>query len=496
MRYRELIKGRYKLLIEYISILVIGIGFFLLLPLLVLPFYPQEVGYLTDFLFPAVVLISLGWLAWTKFEFPPEEITLSLKEGGIIVLISWVVAILASAVPFILAGKLNFSQAVFEATSGWTTTGLSVVNEAEMPHIFLLWRSIMQFFGGAGLIVVMLSSILHPYGFGLYKAEGRSDQLLPHVKRSAKMIMLIYGGYTISGIVLYTVAGMSVFDALNHSIAALSTGGFSTKQASIGYWDSFSIELVTWLLMLLGTTNFATHFALLKGKFKIFFKNGEVKLMLFLIAFFTPLISYFSLTNLYSQLPALLRRGIFEVISAISTTGFSLASFAPWNSFGILALVLLMIIGGGTGSTAGGIKLYRVYLMIKSLVWEFKGYFLPQDAVRENFIWRGETKVYIKPEYVRDTANYICLYLFTYFAGVLVFLAYGYQLRDSLFEFASALGTVGLSIGITGPEVPLGILWTSTLGMFLGRLEFLVIFFALAKLAKDAKFLATESDTK
>ncbi|MBM7623387.1 TrkH family potassium uptake protein [Sporohalobacter salinus] len=487
MRYKEVIIQRYRLLVRYIGILTIGIGFILLLPFLALPFYPQDIIYSTSFLIPSFTYIILGSMAWKLIKYE-KDFTLSLKEGGIIVLVSWILAIIASALPFIIAGKLNFTQAIFEATSGWTTTGLSVVNEAETSHIFLLWRSIMQFFGGAGLVVVMLSSILHPYGFGLYNAEGRSDQLLPHVKQSAKAIMFIYSGYTIGGIILYILAGMEVFDAINHSIAALSTGGFSTRTASIGYWNSLPIEIVTWILMLLGTTNFATHFALLKGKFKIFFKNGEVRLLGVLIAVFTPIISYFTLAELYSNLPRLLRRGMFETITAISTTGFSLDTFKDWNSFGMLSMILLMLIGGGTGSTAGGIKLYRIYLMFKSLIWQFEGYFLPQNAVRENYIWRGETKLYIKPEYIRETANYIYLYMGTYLIGVFIYLAYGYNLTNSMFEFASALGTVGLSIGITAADAPVGILWIETIGMFLGRLEFLVIFFAVAKIIKDFKF--------
>ncbi|GAB6138265.1 TrkH family potassium uptake protein [Halanaerobaculum tunisiense] len=492
MRYQKNLQERYILIFKYIGMLTMAAGAFLLLPLLVLPFYPQDIVHLQAFLVPASIFFSCGFLSWKFTKHKEERVSLSLKEGGIIVLISWVVAIFASAWPFMLAGKLNFTQAIFEATSGWTTTGLSVINEAETSHIFLLWRSIMQFFGGVGLIVVMLSSVIHPYGFGLYNAEGRSDQLLPHVKRSTKAIMLIYAGYTLGGIILYWLAGMGFFDAINHSIAALSTGGFSTKVDSIGHWDSLPIELATWVLMLLGTTNFATHFALLKGKFRIFFKNGEIRLLGLLISIFTPIIGYFSVANLYTNLPDMLRRSIFEVITAISTTGFSLDTFTTWNSFGILSLILLMLIGGGTGSTAGGIKLYRIYLIFKSLFWELKSYFLPQNAMQENYIWRGEQKLYVKSEYIRETANYIMLYLTTYFLGVLVYLAYGYELSAAMFEFASALGTVGLSVGITAADAPVGILWLETWGMFLGRLEFLVIFFAIIKIIKDGKYMITE----
>ncbi|WP_027340652.1 TrkH family potassium uptake protein [Halonatronum saccharophilum] len=491
MRYKELILNRYRLLIKYIGILTSGIGAFLLLPLLVIPFYPEDIVHINAFLIPAVVLVVIGYLLW---KFTPEgddDVTLSLKEGGIIVLFSWVIAIISSAIPFMLAGKLNFSQAIFESTSGWTTTGLSVVDVTQTSHIFLMWRSIMQFFGGAGLVVVMLSSILNPYGFGLYNAEGRSDNLLPHVKKSTKLIMYIYGGYTIAGVLLYTLVGMGLFDAINHAIAALSTGGFSTQADSIGHWNSLPIEMVTWVLMILGTINFATHYTLLKGKFNIFFKNGEIRLLAIFIAFFTPLIGYFSLSNLYDTLPSVLRRGFFEVLTATSTTGFSLGEFDNWNTFGVFALILLMLVGGGTGSTAGGIKLYRIYIMFKSWLWGLKEYFLPENSVTGNYIWRGEKKLYIKGEYIREVANYIFIYMLTFFAGVLVFLAYGYGLRESMFEFASSLGTVGLSIGITSPDAPVVIIWTQIIGMFLGRLEFLVIFFALFKMISDAKYYVT-----
>ncbi|MCF8008396.1 MAG: TrkH family potassium uptake protein [Halanaerobiales bacterium] len=489
MRYINILKERYQLIIKYIGILTMAASAFLLLPLLSLPFYPEEIKYSYSFLIPSIFLFIIGYIFWKYTKHNREEVSLSLKEGGIIVLISWLIAVISSALPFMLIGMLNFTQAIFESMSGWTTTGLSVVDVTTAPKLILLWRSIMQFFGGAGLVVVMMSSVLHPYGFGLYKAEGRSDQLLPHVKRSTKAIMYIYTGYTVAGILLYVLTGMSLFDAFNHSLAALSTGGFSTQVDSIGHYNSLSIEVVTWILMLLGTTNFATHFALLKGKFKIFFKNGEIRLLLILNSIFIPILIFFSVNKLYSSLPAITRRSIFETITAISTTGFSLDTFNTWNAFGTFSIIILMLIGGGTGSTAGGIKLYRIYLIFKSIIWEIKGYFLPADVVKKNYIWRGETKLDIKSNFVMEAANYVVLYIFTYFLGVLIFLSQGYSISDSMFEFASALGTVGLSIGITAVDAPPIILWTETLGMFLGRLEFFVIFFAIIKIFKDINYI-------
>ncbi|MCK8825049.1 TrkH family potassium uptake protein [Fuchsiella alkaliacetigena] len=490
MRYIEVLKNRYRLIVKYLGILTIAVGFFLLLPLLFLVFYPSEIDHLNYFLWPALLAISLGLIFWKFGKNNSTDVILSLEEGGIIVLGAWIIAILFSSFPFLLADKLNFTNAIFEAVSGWTTTGLSVINEAETSNLFLLWRSLMQFFGGAGLAVIMLSAIIGPHGLGLYQAEGRSDKLLPHVRRSTKLIMTIYSGYTLAGIVLYWLAGMSLFHAFNHSIAALSTGGFSTKVASIGAWNSISIELITYILMLLGTINFATHYVLLRGDYKTFFKNGEIRILTFLMTFFIPIIAYFSLQGLYESLGQAWRVSIFSVISGLSTTGFSIEVFSNWNDFGILAMVILMLIGGGTGSTAGGIKLYRIYLSFKSLVWNLKSHFQPENIVVKNYIWRGEKKLYIEPGHVREIANYILLYLITYFTGVLIFLTQGYKLQESMFEFASALSTVGLSIGITAPDAPKIILWTEIVGMTLGRLEFFVIFFATVKLIRDLKLIA------
>lgn len=487
MRYIKALKNRYRLIIRYVGILTMGVGFFLLLPLLFLVFYPNEFKHLYYFSPPAIVAIGLGFLIWNYGKISDSDTVLSLEEGGIIVLLAWLIAVLFSSFPFILAGKLGFTNAVFEAVSGWTTTGLSVINEAKTSRLFLIWRSLMQFFGGAGLAVIMLSAIIGPHGLGLYYAEGRSDKLLPHVRRSTKLIIVIYAGYTLAGILLYWLFGMDLFAAFNHSLAALSTGGFSTEPASIGAWNSLSIELITYILMLLGTTNFATHYVLLKGDYKTFFKNGEVKILIFLLALFIPLVAYFSLNSLYQSLSHAWRVSIFSVISGLSTTGFSIEPFGNWNGFGILSIIILMLIGGGTGSTAGGIKLYRIYLSFKALVWNFKSHFQPENAVIQNYVWRGENKLYIKLEHIREVANYIFLYLTTYFIGVLIYLTQGYKLKEALFEFASALSTVGLSVGITAPDAPGIILWTEIFGMTLGRLEFFVIFFAGVKLIKDIK---------
>ncbi|MGF7059008.1 TrkH family potassium uptake protein [Brassicibacter mesophilus] len=488
MIYVEQLKERYQLIIGYLGTMILGVGIALLLPLLILPIYRTEVDQALYFIIPSAIAIIIGYVLRLKIK-TVKQATLTLQEGGTIVILSWFITVVISALPFILSKQLNFTQAIFEAVSGWTTTGLSVVDVAKTSNMFLLWRSLMQFFGGAGLAVVMLSAIIGPHGLGLYNAEGRSDKLLPDVAKSTKLIMAIYSSYIVAGIVLYILAGMPWFDAINHSIAALSTGGFSTRVGSIGEYNSFAIELITIILMILGTINFAAHFILLKGQIKKFFKIGEIRFMFFILSLSIPLVSFFSLYKLYGSLGKSIRVGIFETVSALSTTGFSTVGYGDWSGVGIFVLIVLMIIGGGAGSTAGGLKQYRVYVLIKSLIWNIKAYLLPKNIVRQNYINRPEGKYYVSDKHVVEISNFTTIYLIAYVIGVFILVANGYSLQASMFEFASSLGTVGLSVGVTSPDAPTAVLWTEIVGMMLGRLEFLVIFFAGMKMFRDIKML-------
>lgn len=486
MRHRISLRVRYFTIFKYIGVIVTAIGIFLLVPLLLLVSYPQELPYAASFLWAALVaFLSGGFLYFYSSKKIKKDPALTIAEGGVIVVMAWFITIGLSTLPFIISGLLSPLHALFETVSGWTTTGLSVMDVEQTPALYLFWRSFMQFLGGAGLAVIMLSAIIGPHGLGLYQAEGRTELLLPQIRRSTKLILTIYSCYTLSGLALYMMAGMSFFDALNHAMAALSTGGFSTKTNSIGEWNSLTVEIITMVLMLLGTINFATHYLLLRGKIKDFFRSGEIQLVIVLASLAIPAASFLALREIYFGLGQAFRVAFFQIISAISTTGFSTVSFNNWNMFGILLVIFLMLVGGGVNSTAGGIKQYRIYVMFKSLTWEFKKYFLPRSAVTQNYIWRGESKDYLSPQQINQVANFIFLYVITYFLGVLIFVASGYSLGDSMFEFASALGTVGLSVGITSAQAPPLILWTTIIGMTLGRLEFIIIFVSIFKLGRD-----------
>jgi len=339
--------------------------------------------------------------------------------------------------------------------------------------------------GGAGLAIIMLSALAGPVGPGLSSAEGRGEQLLPHVQRSVKLVLTLYLGYVVIGWLALWLAGMGWFDALNHAFAALSTGGFSTRTESIGYWDSPLIEAVTIPLMLAGTLNFLTAYTLLQGKFKAVWRNGELRLSAALIVICVVVVLLGVTMGLYPSLQKAGRVAIFETVTALSTTGFSTVGYGNWNALGWLVLVGLMLVGGGTGSTAGGIKQYRIYALYRGLVWEIKGMLLPHHAVTEPDIWQGEQRQFLSDGRLRQMGLFVFLYLLTFWVGSAIIAAHGYSLPESLFEFGSALGTVGLSVGVTTAEAPPGVLWTEIVGMVLGRLEFFTIFIGLTRIVTD-----------
>lgn len=470
---------------------MVGLGILLLIPCIILFISHESRQLISSFLLPSSGSIFLGIILWRVFR-PKETVMLTTPDAAVIVTLIWIVAVFVGALPFILSNTLNVVNGIFEAMSGWTTTGLTMVNPDNIPRVFLLWRALMQFVGGAGLAVVMLSAIIGSLGPGVYEAEARTDHLVPHVMHTARMIIKIYLIYFSLGVGLYMLSGLELFDALCHAMSGLATGGFSTHSESIAYWNKPSVEIVTIFLMILGTTNFATHHAIISNRGKKGFRDAELTLMFWLIFSAVILItlsmlhtSQFKPACMYADIGEKSREGIFQVISAVSGTGYSTVSLKNWGELPLFILIILMLIEGGTGSTAGGIKLYRIGIIMKSVWWWIKKQFYPPSAVIQRTIWRRGEKLEIHDKHIQAVAGFIGLYLLTYSIGVLIFLADGFSLKESLFEFASAIGTVGLSLGITGPEMPTASKIAQIFGMWLGRLEFIAIFHAFIRLGRD-----------
>ncbi len=481
MAYRKILRVQYRTIFRNLGWLFMSFSGLLMLPVIVCIFYPAEIGNSIPFVESAALSFILGYLLWHLFQKDTRNQKLTIHEGAIIVFFAWIGAVFFSALPFVFGNLLNFTHAVFESTSGWTTTGLTMVDEEAIPRIFLIWRSLMQYFGGAGFAIIMLSSIGGGVSSGIYAAEGRLDNLQPNIKKSTKTILKIYFTYAAGGIIAYKLAGMNFFDSFNHALTALATGGFSTKNASIGAFDSQLIETITIILMVLGTTGFGIHYLIWRGNLRQLKRNVEPWTFLVILVLFIPLI-----TGTLSSADTF-REGLFQGVSALTGTGFATVDLTIWNHYALLLMTLLMIFGGMMDSTSGGIKLFRIFVIFKAIWMEIQHFFLPKGSVKEFNACKGNKELKIDNFLLKNILIFSTLYFLNYIIGVTVMVAHGHSLSSSAFEYASALSTVGLSLGITNPGAPDILIWTETIGMLLGRLEFVVILYALAKLIRDIK---------
>lgn len=475
----------YRLIVYYLGVFMMLIGGIVLLPLLILPFYPNEILSAKYFIVPGALSIIFGYVVQFYFQNTKKGSLEKFQDATLIVFV-WVLAILIGSLPFYLTNDYTYVESLFEVTSGFSTTGLSVVDVSTVGHIFLIYRTILLFFGGLGFVIIITSAISDKMGMRLYFAEGHNDKLLPNLLKSARMMLSIYAFYIIFGILAYVIAGMPLFDAVNHAIASVSTGGFSTKTTSIGYYDSIPIEIITMILMLLGGTNFLIHLKLLTGKWKTLFKHNEIRFVWIVLAIAIPWFTIMTKQYLDIGWMDSVRIVTFQLISALTTTGFqTIPDFihAIPQSF-ITGVIICMIIGGGYGSTAGGIKQYRIALAFKATFWNLQGQMMNKNVIQPHYIDKYGQRHLVTDKAIFANYSFIFIYLVVLMTGTLIIQSFGYNFQDALFEFASSLSTVGLSTGITGKGAHPIILLTSLFGMFLGRLEFYVIYIGLIAIFK------------
>lgn len=458
--------------------LAILIGTLILVPLVTLPFYSEDIKYTASFLIPGGISLILGFTIciFSKHKNDVVGWHKSVQSGSFTVLFAWGYGFVMGALPFVLSGQLTFLRALFEAVSGWTTTGLSVMDVSITPKIFLFHRGFMQFCGGLGFIMMMVMLVQEKESMNLYSAEGHPDKLMPNLKKTARIIFLMYVSFLVIGTILYIMFGMEPFDSILHAMCSLSTGGFSTKLNSIGEYNSFPIEIITIILMLIGTTNFAVLLLVAKRNWKQFFKVSEIRFMIGLLLIATPLIAM----SLKSDLGVTTEKGfqmaLFDGVSALSTTGYSSMSYTTWPPFAIGMLIVLMIIGGGIGSTAGGMKMSRVYLMCRITLENIRKRLWPARWVSAPQYVRAQGKTFIDEATINDTSGFVFCYIMIFVTGSLMLtLTADCTITEAMFEFSSALGTVGLSIGVTSATATNGTLIIEIIGMILGRLEIFIV---------------------
>lgn len=454
------------------------IGILLMFPLLVLPFYPQDAIYAVSFLIPALLSVVLGLCICLLSKLGEKNMYMGdvVHRGNLTVLVAWGYGFIAGAIPFVLAKKLTFVQALFEAVSGWTTTGLSTMDVTVTPHIFLFHRSFMQFCGGLGFVMVMILFVQGKQAMNLYNAEGHPDKIMPNLRETVRAIFAVYISCLLVGVIAYVLCGMPLFDSILHTMGALSTGGFSNMADSIGAYHSIAIESVTVILMLIGTTNFALILLLVRRKWKQAFRAGEFRLLGVILLIFVPLTALSLMFKLYISFGEGFRQALFNIVSALSTTGYSTMSYQGWPPFALGIMILMMLIGGGIGSTAGGIKLSRVLILIKSALHNVKSHIAPEHEVSTPFYYRAQGKTPITDSVLKSTTGFVTCYLCIFIAGsLLLTVTANVSLTDAMFEFASSLGTVGLSVGITGAGTNSATLIIEICGMILGRLEIFIV---------------------
>ena len=486
----------YRLIFGYLGLFIGSVGFAILLPLLAGFAFPSE--FKTDwycFAIPGVSAILLGTGLFMLIV-NRTKAQLGKHQDSILLVLIWVSAIFISAVPFLIKGNLNFTDAMFETTSCYATVGLSVFKTADYDlHLFVFYRSVLCFLGGIGLVLIITSAISDRYGLKLYLAEGHTDKLMPNLARSARVILSIYTGFMVLGVILYVIAGMPFFDAVVHSVSAVATAGFSSRPEGLvafaGQPNFWAIQLVSIVLMLLGATNFLLALFLLTGRFKKVFKDCEIKFFGVLCLIFIPL---FFLTGAVARIGENIGAGktfvesSFTYLSAITTTGFANVSDLKTLGEGTLLLVTVMnIIGGGMGSTSGGVKQYRFVLAMKSFYWNTREASASPNKIYPHFIYRCGDEREISHDEIANAFGFIILYVIVLFTGGLLvtMLNKGQSnFGDSLFEFSNALACTGLSIGVSASATNAA-KWTFIAGMFAGRLEILVIYFAFFRAIRD-----------
>lgn len=417
------------------------------------------------------------------------------KEGYIIVTFGWIVMSISGMLPYLFSGAIpDVTNAFFETISGYTTTGASIMDDIEaMPEGILFWRSLTHWIGGMGIIVLAIA-ILPLLGIGgmqLFAAEApgpSADKLHPRITDTAKRLWLIYFGYTVAETILLKVAGMSFFDAINHALATLSTGGFSTKNASVAYWnDQPLIQYIIILFMFLAGSNFVLSYFAFKGKVQKIIKDEEFKYYVGFVVVFTIIVAtvmYFkaNITDLTPGYPMVLgkaessfRHALFQVISVITTTGFVSADFTQWTPFLTVFFFGLFFLGGSAGSTSGGIKVMRHIIIIKNGVLEFK------RTLHANAIIpvRYNNKT-VKEKIVYNIIAFFVLYMLLFIIGALGLGALGLDFESAVGGAASSLGNVGPALGSLNPVsnfngLPMLAKWWCGFLMLAGRLELFTV---------------------
>jgi len=481
-------KKDYAAILHYSGQIVAGFGITMLLPLAT-AFAYREWNMASAFAL-AMSTCFLFWLVTDRFFYTKRELT--WFTGMLVVTLSWALAVTFGAIPFRLSGfYASFVDATFDVMSGFTTTGLTLIQDLDhAPYSLHMWRQGLQFLGGQGIIVLALTFLVRSLrgAVKVYVGEAREEKLVPSVRSTAVAIWVVSLTYLALGTIVLMIINLwsrmaldrAFLHALWISMTAWGTGGYAPSSLSTAYYHNVAAEFVIVCLMILGAINFVIHQAVWYGQRRELIQNFELRTFS-AVVLFTFTLTYLGLgrSDAFGSLASRFRMALFHLISAQTDTGFmSIPSFALkhyWGDFATMALIIAMSIGGLACSTAGGIKAMRVGLAIKGIVLEVRKIMSPERGVVYEYYHHVRQHI-LKDNQVKMVGLIALAYVSTYLSGALVGLVYGFPLVDSLFESVSATANVGLTIGITSPALPVFMKMFYILQMWVGRLEFTAVF--------------------
>ena len=472
----------------YLGKIIIGLAFTMLLPVLCGVIF-REINPLYDFISSFLLCFIFGQ---ALVVFCHTEKDLGWVQGMVVVALAWLVAAILGALPFYFSGHWkSYLDCVFDSMSGFATTGLVLVQDLDhISQAVNLWRHLIMFIGGQGVVVIALSLLVRGSAgaFRMYVGEARDEKILPNVIETSRFIWLVSIVYLIMGTLALAVVGkyegMSWLSAFFHGVcifmAAFDTGGFAPQSQNILYYHSLTYEVVTIVIMILGAINFKLHYTLWRQRKREIVTNIETRtfFMTILLTFFLLAIGLTKL-GVYPNALGLFRKGFYQLISGHTGTGYQTIYarqfIHEWGALALVALTIAMALGGAVCSTTGGIKMLRIGVVFKALYNDVKRIMLPEAAV---FIekYHHIKDVILENQQVRSAVLIMLCYLGLYAAGGIMGMILGYPALASLFESTSAAANVGLSCGITQAGMPAVLKITYILQMWIGRLEFMSVF--------------------
>ncbi|MEO0897379.1 MAG: potassium transporter TrkG [Bacteroidota bacterium] len=459
---------------------LIGVAMLLALPF---SFYYND-GTALPILYSGLGTAIVGLMGWLVTRKAVQNRELKKKDGYVIVTLGWVVMSLLGAIPYVATGAIpSFTDAFFETMSGFTTTGATILGQEieSLPKGLHFWRAMTHWIGGMGIIVLTIA-ILPLLGIGgmqLYAAEvpgPTPDKLTPRIQETAKRLWIVYVSLTAVELILLMFGGMDFFESTCHAMATLSTGGFSTRQASVGAFSPY-IQYVITLFMFVAGVNFALTYHALRGKPLRIWQNEEFRLYLFLTLILIAIVTTIVFLRGDITLEKAFRDASFQILAIITTTGFGTADFTAWGPFLMVLFFILMFSGACAGSTSGGMKLIRFLVVFKNSYLELKRQVHPKAILPVRFNGKA-----IQNDVVSRILSFFIIFIILFVAGSFVMSAMGLDFMSALGSVAATLGNIGPGIGIVGPgdalnfaQIPDAGKWFLSFLMLLGRLELFTV---------------------